>query len=344
LPAYEMPSWPVSMGTVVSQYALETGDLPRVCVLTGVPTENMVWVHWRWAPLRAHGGRARQLERRMLRPTRADRVSGYLPIALRTQRWQQVKVAAVLTGFGVGLVATVVGAGEGHAVVAAAGVGLMVGAVLVLAVKGRLVRASRADAGYVALKNAHPDFTLALEAWQPTGWRPRARLRRARKVRKAFLVRVSVLTAVAMTGVVLRLAGAADHSTGCACDATGANPPSEVYVAGIRSALCTAVDPGMVQDAISSRDDAVAGYGSGPKAAPEIAAIRKQDADLALVVTSWGLFSSQSTDSQGYVAALEAYDAALGTTRAEAASAALQRKEDALRAAVASRPSGCPAS
>jgi hypothetical protein len=180
--------WPAELGLVVPEYAVATGDLPRICVVTGVPTENMVRMRWLWAPSWTF------FLGLLIRYLIADKAAGYLPIhpSVRRKR-RQLELSAVLA-FVAGLVVMVAGAAGNQPVIALLGAAVVLAGLWTLSVAARpTAPVRRAGPGYLALPKASPAFAAAFRAGRPAGQQPYRQEPLTYKTRKAFVVPAVIL-------------------------------------------------------------------------------------------------------------------------------------------------------
>jgi hypothetical protein len=222
------PAWPADIGLVVPQFAVEIGDLPRICVISGVPTDNMVRQRWSWAP-----GWTLLLGA-ILRYTLSDRVGGFLPIAPAVRRRHATMVVGCVVGFMAGFIALLAGLAGNQPVAAVVGLVLFLGCPVLLGRKGSLVKVKRAAPGYLAIKNASPEFARAFQAGRPVGVAPHVS-RPEPYTRKAVLVAAVVIGVLMVLGLIANLVSPDD---GCGCQSLPAivhvGPPVvQTHVTGL---------------------------------------------------------------------------------------------------------------
>jgi hypothetical protein len=160
--------WPAKLGLVVPEYAVQTGDLPRICVISGRPTETMYKMRWLWAPswtwIFVFLGLFPAL---IVRYLAGDKVAGYLPVhptVRRKCRWfTSLGALALLVGF----FTAIGGLADSQAVAALLGVALLVGGGVAVFIWGQKLPVRRAAPGFVALPKASPEFAAAFKVGRP---------------------------------------------------------------------------------------------------------------------------------------------------------------------------------
>jgi hypothetical protein len=205
-------SWPAKLGLVVPQYAVETGDLPRICVVSGLPTDTMVRMRWMWSPAWSY------LLGLLIRYLVADKVAGYLPIHPSVRRRHRLTMAAAIAAFPVGLVVMVAGAAA-QAVAVVFGVALWIGAIAMIALRGRLVPVKRAAPGFLAIPKASPAFAAAFRAGRPAGQVPYSTTPATFRTRTVFIV----LGVVLLVPVIFFAVAAGVHQS-LTCQASSVHP------------------------------------------------------------------------------------------------------------------------
>ena len=328
------PTWPADIGLVVPQNAVETGDLPRVCVVSGVPTDNMARQRWMWAPSWTY------FFGLLVRYVVADRVTGYLPIARSVLRRHVALVLVCIAGFACGFVALVAGLMSTRPVVALVGLTFFVGSVVVLGIKGTLVKVKRAAPGYLAITNASPEFARAFKAGRAAGVAPYAS-KPPRFERPLVIVLAVGLGLFSAFGL---LVNAVDPGWGCGCGTTPAAATLPPVLTRPGNAQCLSgghPDVGPIEAAVDARNAEVLPLGTVPVTVADIATVRANDAALTASVNRWGMTEADRQAKQRYLMRLAEFDGVLGSSQAPAAAARLAAQESAMRQEFASVAAGC---
>ncbi|BEP14919.1 hypothetical protein acdb102_32300 [Acidothermaceae bacterium B102] len=347
-PAYATPpasqAWAPKLGLVVPQQAVEVGDLPRICVVSGQPTDRMKKMRWNWAPSWvAIFVVAGLLPFFLVRELVGDKVSGYLPLHPSVTRRFRLQIAGGLVGFLASLVLLIVSAAQSSGLLAVLALALTVASVLLVFRPGRALPVRRAAPGFVSLPKASPAFVAAFRSGRPAGQLPYTAVPATYRTSKIVIVLAGVLVAFIAVGAVISAMGGANDS-GCACGAASSgDQPTVVYrPPGDQGCAVTAhIDAGAVETAIDARNAAVAGFGPVPHRDEDIAAVRATDARLTGTVVSYGMNSADHQARGDYLSALTTYDESLGTEQAAGAAQSLAAQEAAMRQEFATPPGPC---
>jgi hypothetical protein len=205
-PVYGNPpppqGWPAKLGLVVPQYAVETGDLPRICVVSGVPTERMKKLRWIWAPswvaIFIVVGLIPYL---IVREFAGDKVSGYLPLHPSVSRRFNLQRWGGIVGFLAGFVLLIASAAQSSGLLALLGLAVLIGGVVLACQPGRVLKVKRAAPGYLAIPKASPAFAAAFRAGRPTGQFPHTATPAKFGTRKVFIVLGVVMVPLIAIGV-----------------------------------------------------------------------------------------------------------------------------------------------
>jgi hypothetical protein len=159
--------WPAKLGLVLPQNAVETGDLPHVCVVTGRPTDHFVKRRWVWATkwlllLFFFGVFPVFLFQELV----GDKVAGYLPVHTSVRRRYRRQAGGLFVG---GVVLFVAGIAAKQGGLVALAVLMVLSALVPLVRYGSRIQLRRAAPGFVALPKAHPAFRSAFTQGRQPG-------------------------------------------------------------------------------------------------------------------------------------------------------------------------------
>ncbi len=325
------PDWPAKLGLVVPQIAVETGDLPRICVVSGQPTENMVKMRWSWAPswtyLFLFLGVLPVLLVRHLAGTRA---AGFLPIHPDVQRKRRLQGVAALLGLAGALVLLIGAAAMSSGVLAFLALALLVAGIACMVQPGRSLPVRPAGQGYLAFPKASPAFAAAFRAGRPVGQFPYS------ATPSAFRTGKAVLVLAVIAGMIVVPAGIYGfvHENNCRNASTHRNAPTVFAALNVSDRKANARIAG---DAGQGMTDA--------EARQQLAEDRERIDQLNVVP----LTAQDAAARDGYVTAVAGYDTAMdaaleGTgpdSAVDATSHTLVAAESRLRGQLTSLPTGC---
>lgn len=300
-PMYAPQSWPAELGLVLPEHAVATGDLPRICVVTGQPTDNMVKMRWTWAPAWTY------LLGLLIRHILSDRVAGYLPVHPSVHGRHQRGVRGSIVGFVVGLIVMIVGAMVALPV-AMVGLAMIVASMIVLFQHRQLVQVERAAPGFLALPKASREFSAAFHAGRPAGQLPYSSVPAKFSTRKIYYVLAALLVPLMGLGVF----AAVQHDHACRLSTLHPN----VALVG------AAVD----QDAMTVEQISTAANGQGWTVA-QAQQVLKADSTMKDTLATVRLSAHDRDAVDAYVDVVDRYDAALAT-RLDADSAAAKATYD----------------
>lgn len=210
-PPLAATSWPAGVGAVLPESAVAVGDLPRICVVTGQPTDDMKHMRWVWAPswialFIVVSGPLVFVLRHML----GDKASGYLPVHRSvTRKFAAYTAGGYLLVF-VGVLQLCIAAGVLSGQLALLGVVVSTAGFLLAEVPHRLLPVRRGAQGYLSLPKASPEFAAAFRGGRPAGQVPYASQHRHDNGRRRMMwivVGTPVVVAVVVAVLVPTLAG-----------------------------------------------------------------------------------------------------------------------------------------
>ncbi|MDX6256837.1 MAG: hypothetical protein QOJ11_3171 [Frankiales bacterium] len=330
---YSPPSWPAKLGLVVPEIAVQTGDLPRICVVSGRPTDNFVKMRWSWAPAWTYVFLfAGVLPVILLRYVLGTRSAGYLPIHRDVRRKRRRQGVLAVLGFLGGLGAFIAAAALSSALPALLGVALIVGGIWTACLPGRALPVRPAGPGFLAFPKASPAFAAAFRAGRPASQVPYSASPVKYRTGKVWLVLAGICVLIMVPAAIF--GAVQDHN----CRKASAH-----------------VDAAVVYSLLNASDDAVAAQATadGNQGMTEVEARRQLAADQRLIATlsSTGLNSRDRVVADQYEAALSSYDSALDAALTGASPGAgsqvtlaaqrLDAAESSLRRQLSSVPSGC---
>jgi hypothetical protein len=330
---YAPPAWPAKLGLVVPEIAVQTGDLPRICVISGRPTDNFVKMRWSWAPAWTYiFVLAGILPVLVIRYFAGTRSAGFLPIHRDVQRKRRRQGVLAVLGFLGGLAVFIAAAALSSGLTALLGVALIVGGTSIAFQPSRALPVRPAGPGFIAFPKASPAFAAAFRAGRPANQVPYSAEPITYRTGKVWLVLAGVCVLIMVPAAII----GAVHDQNCRKGAGHTNAD-------------------LVYSLLNSSDDALAAQAAadGNQGMTDVEARQQIAADqqLIAILSRTSLNQQDGLITDQYAAALAGYDGALqaaltgagpdASSQVTLAARRVDTAEAALRRQLSSVPSSC---